>query len=52
MEKFVKKSLTLEEGQITKKQVTQIKEKVEFMYNKILQLKSENEERRKNERQT
>ena len=52
MEKFVKKSLNLEEVRITKKQVTQIKENVEFMYNRILQLKSENEERRKNERQT
>ena len=51
VEKFVKKSLTLEEERITE-MVTQIKEKVEFMYNKILQLKSENKERRKNERQT
>ena len=50
MEKFVKKSLTLEEGRITK-MVTQIKEKVESMYNKILQFKTENEERRQNERQ-
>ena len=33
VEKFVKKCLTLEEGRNTKKQVTQIKEKVELMYN-------------------
>ena len=34
VEKFLKKCLTLEEGLITKKQATQIKEKIELMYNK------------------
>ena len=50
VEMFVKECLDLKEGLITKKQAIQIKKKVGLMYNKILQLTSENQELRKMQR--
>mgnify|MGYP004589832947 CR=1 FL=1 len=52
VEKLLKKCLTLEDGLITKKQATQINDKVDLMYNKILQLTSKNKELRKMQRKS